>query len=48
MNGRASQMQAVFEFIMYVCIGLFMMGWFNIFGPEYTFWHLIAKFGGAL
>ena len=48
MNGRASQMQAVFEFILYMIIIVFAMGWFNIFGPEYTFWHLIAKFGGAL
>ena len=34
------------EKLMYVLLALFIAGWLNIFGPQYTWWALIAWFGG--
>lgn len=29
----------------YVFLGLFVAGWFDIFGPEYTWWNFIYVMG---
>ena len=31
--------------ICYLILGLWCLGWLNIFGPEYTWWALIYHFG---
>jgi hypothetical protein len=31
---------------MYALISLWVMGWLDIFGPQYTWWNLIKIMGG--
>lgn len=38
-------MQAIVTLTLYALISLSIAGWFNLFGPEYTWWNVIYILG---
>lgn len=38
-------MQVAFTLFMYALISLFMAGWMDIIGPEYTWWAVVYHLG---